>query len=184
MSTGVTVIFALLVAAIIIFFVFEFVALMLDGARHTMIYKIFFSKRKKYKDEQECLIPKYQTLSLQNRKHLKDYPTITLATFKDFYYVNPNSWALNEYYVQKNNDYSLVMTFSYHEWKKYAKFRQQIREENENRVANKNMMERLEWQDEVMRKVCEAVQKDIDNIRANTAKQMVYAENLINAAKR
>ena len=115
-------------------------------------------------------------------KKTKDFPTIAFNQFKDFYSLNPESWSLRECRVIKDNNDELSLTFTYQEWKKYKKFKEQVEEEKEQqkeRLANqKAEKEKVE----TTRKVLEAVQKDIDNIRAEAEKEFQEAKQVVEKA--
>ena len=115
-------------------------------------------------------------------KRTKDFPTITFKQFKDFYSINPESWSLRECRVVKDNNDELSLTFTYQEWKKYKKFKDQVAKEK------KQQQERMENQKlekekvETTRKVLEAVQKDIDNIRAAAEKEFEEVKQVVENA--
>ena len=140
--------------------------------------KLTSNKRYQESLEQLCSF-QYGRVSLREQKRLKEFPTFSFKSFKDFYYLNPESWKLYDYYVVKNNDVELIMIFTYQDWKKYQKFKNQLAAEKANREANKAMMKKLEFQDETTRKIIQAVQKDIDNAREEAQRNFDEATQLI-----
>lgn len=124
----------------------------------------------------------HMILPRPTRKAIKDFPTITFAQFKDFYCLNPESWSLKNCRVVKNNDDELSLTFTYPEWKKYQKFKEQVEEEKkqqQERMANQKIeKEKVS----TTRKVLEAVQKDIDNIRAEAEKEFEEVKQVVEKA--
>lgn len=140
-----------------------------------------FRKRKEYKDALNSSVNRY-SWSFECKK-LKEYPTITFSQFQDFYYVNPNSWQLYEYFVKKDNDRNLIMIFEYPEWKKYNKFCKQLEKDKEAAKENKKKQEIIEHQNEVTRRILESVQRDIDAIRAENEKNFNDAADLIKGVK-
>ena len=115
-------------------------------------------------------------------KKIKDFPTITFDQFKDFYLLNPESWSLRDCRVVKDNNDELSLTFTYKEWKKYKKFKEQVAEEKkqqQERLANQKIeKEKVE----TTKKVLEAVQKDIDKIRAEAEKEFEEVKNAVEVA--
>ena len=109
-------------------------------------------------------------------KPIKDFPTISFNQFLDFYYLNPSSWGLKECRVCKNNDNHLSFTFTYEDWKKYKKWRVQLKKDTENKRIN-------EYKSNTTRKILEAVQVDIENIRAESQKDLEKAQELMKEVK-
>lgn len=169
--------------------IFGFIIFIIIFGTHELIFwpseeswlRIPFRKKIKYKDALNSYASKYSWVCADTR--LNNYPTITFSQFKDFYYVNPNSWELYEYFVRKDRSRNLIMIFEYPEWKEYNKFRKQIEKEKEEAKANKKKQEAVEYQNEVTRKILESVQRDIDAIRAESMKNFDEASNLIKKAE-
>lgn len=117
-----------------------------------------------------------------DEKIIKDFPTITFDQFKDFYLLNPESWSLKDCRVVKDNNDELSLTFTYQEWKKYKKFKEQVAEEKrlqQERIANQKLeKEKVE----TTKKVLEAVQKDIDKIRAEAEKELEEVKQVVETA--
>lgn len=105
-------------------------------------------------------------------KSIKDFPVITFNQFLDFYYLNPSSWSLRECRVCKNNDNNLSFTFTYEDWKKYKKWRKQLKKDTESKRIN-------DYKHDVTKKILEAVQVDIENIRAESKKDLEMAQELM-----
>ena len=155
--------------------------------KKTWLAKLFVKNYIEYNNKQDetiCFYTNEEDWRLRRyvEKKIKDLPTISLEQFKDFYHLNPDSWSLRFCRVVKDNNDELSFTFTYPEWKKYQKFREQVEEEN------KNQQERLKTQKlekekvETTKKVLEAVQKDIDKIRAEAEKEFEEVKNAVEVA--
>lgn len=117
-----------------------------------------------------------------DEKIIKDFPTITFDQFKDFYLLNPESWSLKDCRVVKDNNDELSLTFTYQEWKKYKKFKEQVAEEKrlqQERIANQKLEKE---KTETTRKILESVQKDIDKIRAESEKEFEEVKRVVETA--
>lgn len=115
-------------------------------------------------------------------KKMKDFPTITFEQFKDFYSLNPESWSLRECRVVKDNKDELSLTFTYQEWKKYKKFKEQIAEEERQQQERATSQKIEKEKVETTKKVLEAIQKDIDNIRAAAEKEFEEVKRVVETA--
>lgn len=178
----------IIISCIIIFGVYilyDLSTLIVCGFRETLTYYIFFYQRYEYKDAQEEYIDlprtRYDPASylMSHTKKLKEFPTITFSQFKDFYYLNPDSWTLCDYYVYKDHRKDLILTFDYKEWKKYNQWYERLQRDKEIEYMIKKRSEISKWQDETTVKILEAVQKDIDKIRAESNKNFEEAAELI-----
>ena len=153
--------------------------------KYSFVYKFIAGHTKLgYNDEQEYDIPlSYRYGRVAETKKVKDFPTISFNQFKDFYYLNQNSWTLKDCRVYKNNDNNLSFTFTYPDYKKYKKFKKQLEDDEKNRAANKKMQDDLMYQNETTRKILEEVQKDIDRVRAESQKGFDEAAELIKGVR-
>lgn len=149
----------------------------LDGDLPT----IFKGSKRAYKIEQNYEI----CISARpyEYKKVKEFPTIALEQFKDFYAINPNSWELRACRVFKDNNERLSFTFTYDEWKKYIQFRRQVDKERAQQKNIKKQQQLTKEQNETTRKILESVQKDINNIYAEHNKNMKETEQLIKGVK-
>lgn len=142
-----------------------------------------FKKKHDYKVNQNAhvYVPKGNWIT--ETKQLKDFPKITFNQFRDFYYLNPESWTLCDYKVFKNYRQELTFNFEYEEWKKYEKWHNQIKKEKE--IAKNNRLKQaiLNYQNETTKKILEEVQKDIDKIRQESQNDIDEAINLIKGVK-
>ena len=166
-----------------------FILFIIIAGTHELIFwdskeswlRIPFRKKIKYKEALDSNASIYSwTCSNTN---LKDYPTITFSQFKDFYYVNPSSWELYEYFVRKDRNRNLIMIFEYPEWKEYNKFRKQLEKDKKAAAENKKKQEAVQYKNEVTKKILESVQRDIDAIRAENQKAFDEAARLIKKAE-
>lgn len=166
------------------FAIIAFFFLIMDGItalidyRDTIIWKLLFLEKYKYKQSMDKDLGYYSWI-LSSFKKVKDFPTIKFNQFKDFYYLNPKSWTLYEYFVQKDYNQEMIMTFEYKEWKLYAKFYKQIMEEKEAAKKKREMQKSVEKQNIITRAILESVQKDIDRIRKEQQKNINEAARLI-----
>lgn len=138
------------------------------------------NSRRKYNASQETVI---EIKRYPYRKRIKDFPTITLEQFKDFYAINPSSWELRECRVFKNYDNEMSFTFTYEEWKKYIQFKKQVEKEKAEQKKIKEQQRITKEQNETTRRILKSVQQDIDNIYAEHNKNMREAEHLIKGVK-
>lgn len=133
----------------------------------------------KYAMSRESYIRQKENWRWERTKKLSEYPIFSYKSFKDFYNLNPASWDLYEYFAVKNKDTSLIMVFSYKDWRQYNKFRKALEKEEANRQANKEIKEKLEFQNEITQKIIEAVQADIDATREEAQRNFDEATQLI-----
>lgn len=167
------------------YLIVDLICLCTEGYRNTLFYTVFFNQRGVYEiaQEQHVDLPRtrYDAASyfISNTKKLKEFPTITFSQFKDFYYLNPDSWTLCDYYAYKEHRKDLSVTFEYKEWKKYNKWHEQLQRDKALECMLKKMREVSKWQDETTIKILESVQRDIDNIRAESNKNFEEAAELI-----
>ena len=141
---------------------------------------VFKNSRRKYNALQKSSI---EIRKYPYRKQIKDFPTITLDQFKDFYYINPSSWTLRNCRVFKNYDNEMSFTFTYEEWKKYVGFKKQVEKEKDTQKKTKEQQRIKKEQNETTRKILESVQKDIDSIRAEQQKNINETVELIKGVK-
>lgn len=146
--------------------------------RATTIWKLLFLEKYKYKESRNKDLG-YYSWSLSSFKKVKEFPTIKFNQFKDFYYLNSDSWRLYEYFVQKDNNQDMIMTFEWKEWKLYNKFYKQLEKEKEVARKNRENQKRTEKQNIITRAILESVQKDIDNIRNEQQKNINEAARLV-----
>ena len=160
--------------------VIEMFAWSCDMSVLSKIFKLLcypFKNRSDYKMEQNCTVPvQREGTILSDMKSIKDFPTITFDQFLDFYYLNPGSWSLRQCRVCKDNNNNLSFTFSYEEWKKYKKWRAQLKKDLDNKNINS-------YKHDVTKKILEAVQKDIENIRAESQTDLEMAQELMKEVK-
>lgn len=175
----------IILSMILIIILLDLLSAICIGFRNTITCRIFVQKRYKYKDAQEACVELPRTrydadsYCISHRKQLKEFPTITFSQFQDFYYLNPDSWTLLDYSVYKNHSKDLTFTFKYKEWKKYNKWHQQIKKDEEKQRDIIKARKVSEWQDKTTVKILEAIQKDIDKIRAESSKNFNEAAKLI-----
>lgn len=184
MDVVIVIIQGLLCILALIAFVVGGVSLLVDG-EDSFVYK-FIAKHTKLgynKEQEDDVLIGYYNWRAKKIKKVKEFPTISFKQFKDFYYLNPNSWVLENCRVYKNGDNNLSFTFTYSDYKKYKKFKKQIENDEKNRVANKKMQDILMYQDEITRQILEEVQKDIDRIRKESEKEIDEATKLIKGVK-
>lgn len=159
-----------------------------EDIKKTWPVKLFAKNYFEYYNEQNYTVTiwqkdkRYGNFVNYIEKKVKDFPTITFNQFKDFYSLNPESWSLKDCRVVKDNNDELSLTFTYQEWKKYKKFKDQVNEEKarqRERIANQKLeKEKVE----TTKKVLEAVQKDIDKIRADAKKEFEEVKNVVENA--
>lgn len=116
--------------------------------------------KKAWKEQQEKKVGWFDDTQI------KEFPTISFKQFEQFYYLNPESWTLKDCRVFKNNDNSLSFTFTYTEWLKYLKFKKHIASNKEKQATYERTIREMKVKDDTTRKILEAVQQDIDNIRS------------------
>ena len=120
----------------------------------------------------------YSTSQIWHKKQIKEFPTISFKQFEQFYYLNPDSWTLKDCRVFKNNDNALSFTFTYFEWLKYLKFKKHIVSNKEKQATYERTIREMKVKDDTTRKILEAVQQDIDNIRSEAQKNVSDAIEL------
>lgn len=147
----------------------------------TITFNVFFKQKRKYKESRNKK-PEAYGWFLPGTK-LKEFPTITFNQFKDFYYLNPDSWNLYEYFVRKDRNNDMIMTFEWEEWKLYNKFYKQLEKEKESIQKNKENKKIIEKQNMITRNILESVQRDIDRIRNEQYKNIDTAAELIKGVK-
>lgn len=165
------------------------VLLILCALIHSLIPKSIRDRRKNYKEYQNDTVtiidyknklwygyPKYN-------KKISEFPTITFEKFKDFYSLNPDSWSLHDCRVFKNNDDELSFTFTYPEWKKYIKFKNELDKKAEEDKRIRAEIKLKNQQNETTIKILEEVQKDIERVKAESQKNIKDAADLIKGVK-
>lgn len=174
-------------------FLFGFIIFIFDwdaegDIKKTWIVKMFTSNYIEYCKLQNETVTiwdnntRYVAWISYSDKKIKDFPTISLDQLKDFYYLNPKSWSLQDCRVVKDNNDELSFTFTYDEWKKYKKFKEQIEEEDKRKqelLANQKLEKE---KTETTRKILESVQKDIDKIRAESEKEFEEVKRVVETA--
>lgn len=126
---------------------------------NSMLNEIFPSK-KAWEEQQEKKVGWF------DETQIKEFPTISFKQFEQFYYLNPESWTLKDCRVFKNNDNALSFTFTYTEWLKYLKFKKHIVSNKEKQATYERTIREMKVKDDTTRKILEAVQQDIDDIRS------------------
>ena len=159
-----------------------------EDIKKTWPVKLFAKNYFEYYNEQNYTVTiwqkdkRYGNFVNYIEKKVKDFPTITFNQFKDFYSLNPESWSLKDCRVVKDNNDELSLTFTYPEWKKYKKFKEQVEEEKKNQQERLENQKREKEKVETTKKVLEAVQKDIDKIRAEAEKEFKEVKQVVEKA--
>lgn len=160
--------------------------LLLGYIIYILIPKPIRDRRRNYKIYQNESIHIYlQETDLWYRrtyydKKVCEFPQISFLQFKDFYSLNPDSWNLCKCRVYKNNNDELSFTFTYPEWKKYIKFKNELDKKAEEDRRIKEEIQSKNKQNEIAIRILEEVQKDIERVRAESQKNMQEAADLIN----
>lgn len=179
------VLLVILLGFFVCYLIVDLICLCTEGYRETLFYTLFLYKKGDYEiaQEEHVNLPRtrYDAASYltSNTRKLKEFPAITFSQFKDFYYLNPDSWTLCDYYAYKDHRKDLSVTFKYKEWKKYNKWHEQLQRDRTLECMLKKTREISKWQDETTIKILESVQRDIDNIRAESNKNFEEAAELI-----
>lgn len=166
---------------IVVYCIIEIISFIFDGLDGTLTYHLLFHKKSEYNSSRDICVDKYGWY-LSNKK-IKEFPTINFEQFRDFYYLNKDSWDLYEYFVQKDKNKNMVMTFTYPEWRKYHKFYVQVQKNKEREKENQKQQEISKEKNKIARCVLESVQKDIDAIRAEQQKDLDEAIELVKGVK-
>lgn len=175
------IIFGAIIAVIVIM---DGIALILDGPTGTLVYHLLFRHKSGYKNSRDTYADAdYFGYSRFPHQKIKEFPTINFEQFRDFYYLNKDSWDLYEYFVQKDKNKNMVMTFTYPEWRKYHKFYVQVQKNKEREKENQKQQEITKEKNRIARCVLESVQKDIDVIRAEQQQDLNEAIELVKGVK-
>jgi hypothetical protein len=163
--------------------------LLLGAVIYSLIPKSIRDRYKNYKKYQNDTVTiytkkryRYDVFNYYEKK-ISEFPTVTFEKFKDFYSLNPDSWRLCDCRVFKNNDDELSFTFTYPEWKKYIKFKNELDKKAEEDRRIREEIKAKNKQNEITIRILEEVQKDIERVRAESQKNIKEAADLIKEVK-
>ena len=96
-------------------------------------------------------------------------PKISFQLFYDFYSLSPNTWKLNEEYVEKLTPNEILkFTFIKKDYRKYQKFFNRLKKKDK---AEENFKIQ-QYENKQMIKLLEVVQEEINTIKAQSVREI------------
>lgn len=108
-------------------------------------------------------------LLLKPDKYYRDLPKITFKSFYNFYSLSPDSWVLEEDYVEKiAKKETIKFTFKWIEYKKYLRFYNQYNR----KLKTIDAKAKLQYNNQQTIKLLEVVQEEINTMKAQSVREI------------